>query len=160
MTSPSEPPSTAEPDRDETSLLLAFVHERDVHCPKCNYNLRNLTLAVCPECREELRLHVGMRKVRFGPLIASLTPGIFSGMCAFFLGVMLFFFIPMSPTGKAPWFLYAAEFFGLASGAFMIALLIRRSRFLRMPAERQWAFAIIIWITHIAFTILLWLFAR
>ena len=47
---------------EEIELLLRFIHERNVHCPRCDYNLRNLTQPVCPECREELRLTVGARR--------------------------------------------------------------------------------------------------
>lgn len=30
--------------------LLEYLAERDVPCPGCGYNLRNLTGALCPEC--------------------------------------------------------------------------------------------------------------
>src|SRR5687767_8462552 len=52
-------PPTVQRRADEVELLLAFVRDRDAHCPRCDYNLRNLTQPVCPECREELTLSVG-----------------------------------------------------------------------------------------------------
>ena len=34
--------------------LLQFVRERDVECPGCGYNVRNLASDRCPECGEQL----------------------------------------------------------------------------------------------------------
>ena len=61
---------------DEQRLLLEFVGDRDVPCPRCGYNLRALTKPVCPECREELRLTVGRARMRFGLFLAALIPGV------------------------------------------------------------------------------------
>ena len=35
---------------DERATLLAYVAGRDVGCPACEYNLRDLRSDVCPEC--------------------------------------------------------------------------------------------------------------
>ena len=43
---------------DADGLLLDFVRDRDAACPRCGYNLRNLTLPRCPECRHDLVLAV------------------------------------------------------------------------------------------------------
>src|SRR5262245_45421734 len=55
-------------DRD---AVLAFVRERDIPCPLCGYNLRNLTEARCPECGKELELRVGLVKTFLGAWIAT-----------------------------------------------------------------------------------------
>ena len=34
----------------EASLLQDFLRDRDVTCPRCAYNLRNLVGNRCPEC--------------------------------------------------------------------------------------------------------------
>ena len=67
---------------DEVALLLTFLRERDASCPLCGYNLRNLVRPQCPECREPLVLAVGVRKLRFGWFLATITPGLFSGIAA------------------------------------------------------------------------------
>ena len=67
---------------DEVALLLTFLRERDASCPLCGYNLRNLVRPQCPECQEDLILAVGVRKLRFGLFLATITPGLFSGIAA------------------------------------------------------------------------------
>ena len=69
------------------SMLLEFVQGRDAECPGCGYNLRNLTKPVCPECREQLKLTVGLVKMRFGLFVITLVPCprcIFSSHCLLF----------------------------------------------------------------------------
>jgi hypothetical protein len=70
-------------------MLLEFVIERDVECPRCDYYLRNLTKPICPECRETLKLTVGVVNYGFGWFTLTLIPEAFSGICAFIL------FLPM-----------------------------------------------------------------
>lgn len=40
--------------------LAAFLADRDLFCPGCGYNLRGLTSAHCPECRQHLVLTVSL----------------------------------------------------------------------------------------------------
>jgi hypothetical protein len=42
--------------RTDEQWLVEFVAEREVACPACGYNLRQLTSARCPECGLNLRL--------------------------------------------------------------------------------------------------------
>ncbi len=44
---------------DAHMQLLHFLHERDINCPTCQYNLRNLTSDSCPECGEVIELRIG-----------------------------------------------------------------------------------------------------
>ena len=67
--------ATKPPSSDGAATLLEYVRERDVPCPLCGYNLRNLTRPQCPECREDLKLTVGLLKPRFGWFLATVTPG-------------------------------------------------------------------------------------
>ncbi len=89
-----------EKPEEEVALLLTFLRERDASCPLCGYNLRSLVRPQCPECREDLILAVGVRKLRFGWFLATITPGLFSGIAAFFLLIPII----MSPLlgGGAP----------------------------------------------------------
>jgi len=50
---------SAPTDTDDHAMLVQFLHDRDVECPVCKYNLRMLTSPRCPECGRELRLTVG-----------------------------------------------------------------------------------------------------
>lgn len=150
---PTAPPTVPRETRD-AEMLLEFVCERDVPCPRCGYNLRNLTQPVCPECHEELALHVTRRETRFGWLVLSLVPGAFSGLAAALL-LMVLITILLSPRGRLPpWPFMVIEIFGWCSGLFAIGLYFKRDRFLRMIADQQRALAIVIWSVHVAMLIL------
>src|SRR4051812_12100108 len=59
--------------------LLGFVHDRDVSCPGCGYNLRNLRNDRCPECGEQLELGLRLAEPRQAAPIAGLV-GLAAGM--------------------------------------------------------------------------------
>lgn len=61
-------------ERTSAELLTQFLYGRDVPCPGCRYNLRDLTGTHCPECGLELRLTVGPAQPRFGVFILALVP--------------------------------------------------------------------------------------
>ena len=129
-------------------MLLDFLQEHDAACPLCGYNVRALTRPVCPECKQELTLTVGMARLRMGWLFASLAPGFFSGIAACFVLVPImgsFLFGNQSP----PILIIAVDVFGWCSGFFAILLARRRSRFLAMPLVRQRWFALTMWGIHI-----------
>jgi hypothetical protein len=46
------------PPASELELLRRYLAGRDVLCPQCKYNLRDLSGTICPECGEELVLRV------------------------------------------------------------------------------------------------------
>jgi hypothetical protein len=48
----------------ESALLGLYLADRDVPCPSCGYNLRDLVQAACPECGEPLALCVNILEPR------------------------------------------------------------------------------------------------
>jgi len=134
--------------------LLAFLHGRDVLCPLCGYNLRDLTEPRCPECRQDLALTVGVTRLRFGWLIVTIIPSMFSAVAA---GLLL---IPMlgvllAGVERPPWPVVAAETFGWLSTIAALLVLHKRYLFLRQSqvAQRTWALGA--WAVHIgAFVVL------
>ncbi len=50
-------PSGTEPAPPPVSLST-LLHNRDVPCPHCQYNLRNLTADRCPECGLPLSINL------------------------------------------------------------------------------------------------------
>lgn len=128
--------------------LLDFVATRDIPCPMCGYNLRSLTRARCPECDQELQLTVGVTRLRLGWFIASIAPGIFSGIFATILtGVIL---IVVSSGGPAPTILpVALTAFGWLSGLAALAIIIGRYRFLRLRRSTQMSVAVVLWAIHL-----------
>ena len=69
-------PATLPSNVDATSdgsLLQTFLADRDVPCPQCSYNLRDLHGSRCPECGEDLVLRVNVAEPRQAALITGLV---------------------------------------------------------------------------------------
>ena len=135
---------------DEAALLLEFLRDRDVSCPLCGYNLRNLPAGTCPECREVLALAVGFRKPRFGWLLATVVPGCFSGISAALMMVVLVGELFFSPNPPAPWPIWATDAFGWLSGLVALILVKYRYAFLQQPQATQRVWAVAVWLVHLS----------
>lgn len=148
-------PPTALPDPQ--AEVVAFLAGRSAPCPRCDYDLRDIRSAVCPECAEPLVLKVGSPRARFGWLILAMVPGCFSGVAACFLAVPITVSIvqafPFNP--GVPWPILGAEVFGLTSAGSVWLLYRHRQRILARSSKRQVLIAAAIWFTHIAAFVLL-----
>jgi hypothetical protein len=135
-------PHASGPD-DASRLLLRFVHERDVDCPRCGYNLRNLTKPVCPECDEPLSLKVSVEPIRLVWLLATLAPGFFSGIAAAILLIPIFAFGPPPPE------IVITVVFGMVSGVITLAVALASHKFIRQPVGMQASWATVTWMVHL-----------
>lgn len=63
---------TPDQDLNRQQALLDFLARFEAHCPRCRYDLRQLTTCRCPECGTELRLDVHAAKERLGWWITAL----------------------------------------------------------------------------------------
>lgn len=121
------------PSDDES--LIAFLSERDVQCPVCQYNLRGLIRPRCPECGTALRLTVGTVDAYAGTWIA-MTCTLFS------VGGVGVLFIYACGRDGAPQFSHfwqGACFYGVMACAPASAVAIffrRRFQRLSMPVQR------------------------
>ena len=145
-----QPPRGGRDPADEVPLLLTFLRERDAACPLCGYNLRNLVRPQCPECRQDLVLSVGIKDLRLGWLVATIAPGIFSGIAAGLLLIPIILVPLLARGGPAPWFIVGADLFGWLSGLAAVALVKYRLTFLRLPRDVQRTWAIVAWAIHLA----------
>ena len=138
-----------EPVEDETESLLRFLQGRDHACPKCSYNLRNLTRPICPECGEALALTVGRGHFRDSLLFLTLAPCIFSGICAILLsGVIAFHHY--ANVGSPPIWIWGLDGFGLSSGIGGMLLFVKRRAFMKLDRGVQLFWALLTWAIHIA----------
>ena len=75
----------------DPDLLQAFLRGRDVACPACGYNLRDLEGSRCPECGDELHLQLGLVEPRQAAAIAGLiglaTGAGMSGLLLIYAGI-------------------------------------------------------------------------
>lgn len=146
----AEPPPQSDEWSEDDAMLLEFIRQRDAPCPLCGYNLRSLTRPYCPECRQHLRLTVGVSNLRLAPMLVAAAPGIFSGIAAGVLLVVGMVVLILAPGQfNAPWQPIALFSFGATSGAVAVALLRYRSRFLRLSPWLQWLIAAATWAAHI-----------
>src|SRR4051812_47683066 len=60
-------------DEGGAEFLQAFLAQRDVACPGCAYNLRDLQGQRCPECGNELTLAIGLAEPKQAAAIAGLV---------------------------------------------------------------------------------------
>ena len=58
----------------DAEVLTAFLHDRDVLCPTCKYNLRDNASAICPECGTELTVGPTILCVRCRYDLKGLAP--------------------------------------------------------------------------------------
>ena len=131
MTPSRDVPPAVGSDRD---AILAFVRERDVLCPLCGYNLRNLPEPRCPECGRQLELKVGLVKPFFGGWIAAFAataPGAGVGLA----------FIWLTPKEGIPhwsdgWFLLF-YLWAILMVPLSVTLIFARNRFLRLSPPAQ-----------------------
>ena len=154
MMQPTSPP-TQPRDVQETDLLLQFLHERDHACPRCGYNLRNLTQPVCPECRETLNLKVGVQRVRLLWLLLAIAPSIF---CAIAVGLGFVMSILHGPPPVDPEAVLVILFL-LISGSLGVALGVRHTWFLRLSDSTQIGIAVTTWAVHLTVFLYMAIFA-
>lgn len=129
-------------------MVVEFLRGRDVGCPLCGYNLRDLSEPRCPECRKTLTLAVSLREMRIGWLLVTVAPGLFSGIAAGLLLIPIVI-VPLTEGGPPPWFILVLDAFGWLSGIAALILIRRRVAFLRLPAARQRLWALLAWAVHV-----------
>lgn len=141
--------STTRPPDD--AEVVAFLRGRSAPCPRCSYDLRDITTPRCPECAEPLVLKVGSPQARFGWLVLAMAPGCFSGVAALFVavpvGLTLIRFFP--PGQRAPWPIIVADAFGFLSAASVVIMYRHRHRFMAWKPARQRTVAVSIWGAHV-----------
>ena len=147
-------------DNADERLLLTWLEDRDVPCPRCQYNLRNLSTAVCPECEEPLMLSVANRPHNIIWLLLALMPCFFSGIAACFLAIPIVmttieYLQNANQQALVPWPILVTEIFGILSGTFGIVLIIKREWFLSCNRKQQQTAVIIIWCIHLCALFLL-----
>ena len=59
--------------RFEADLLRRYLLGRDVECPSCRYNLRDLTGERCPECGQAVALRLQMAEPKLAAMLTGLV---------------------------------------------------------------------------------------
>lgn len=88
-------------------MVETFVRDRDVACPTCKYNLRDLTSGVCPECGETPVLRLQAEKPQVGLLVFGLLP-MAMGLGFFGIAGVIFILLSLYFGDWAPGFYWIA----------------------------------------------------
>jgi hypothetical protein len=132
------PTLPAEPD-----LLRQFLRGRDVACPSCQYNLRDLTGERCPECGLVIALRLQLAE----PTLAAMLTGLvgisagagLNGLLMIYWAMMVLFTRMGSPGMDR---FVVINLIGLAvQGAALFLWLRLWRRIRRLPAVTRWLLA-------------------
>lgn len=124
---------------EQDNLLAHFLADRDIPCPSCGYNLRDLRSVACPECGSALEVHIGLADARMGRYLAAIVSlSVPCGGFAVFLVVMALVawddYVP-EPMAWSVWYPAVAC---VAATTCLARLLTARGR-RRFRALTQWA---------------------
>jgi hypothetical protein len=112
---------------------------REEPCPKCGYNLRDLTGDRCPECGDALVLRVQLVE----PKLAAMLTGLVGLSAGFGLNaLLLIYFVIVSflrgPSGGMGTFLVVNSVGLVAQGAALAWWLRAWSRIRKLPGRTRW----------------------
>lgn len=134
--------ATSEPPISDAEFLRAYLVDRDVACPSCGYNLRQLQGDRCPECGDQIHLHIGLTEPKQAALIAGLL-GLGAG--AGLNGLLIIYAILMTlflrPGGAGLWgrFMLINAIGAVVLSAFIYVWIRNWAHIRRMaPWRRRW----------------------
>ncbi|MCH7791633.1 MAG: hypothetical protein IIB55_09310 [Planctomycetes bacterium] len=132
------------------AFLRGYLAERDEPCPMCEYNLRGLTGAVCPECGESLRIRVSLREPKMGLYLCGVigwAVGVgFSGLLLVTWVLPSWIYGGYNAELRFTWTLW----FQIAVQGPMMGLSVWKGRWIRRRSQRvRWCLAVAAWIISI-----------
>lgn len=137
---------------EPVEFLRQFLAERDIACPQCDYNLRDLPTNICPECGHELELRLTTADPRPAAAIAGLM-GLSAG--GGFNALLLLYFVLMlilhpGISASEEWKFFGVQSIGLTVFAVAITFWLRHWRHLRSRSARaRWWLVAACWILSV-----------
>jgi len=123
------------------TALQSFLADHDARCPACDYNLRGLSTAQCPECSTPIALTLDLGvldRPASGPPTLSLAIGamVLTGLTAGIQAVLLgsFFVNQRGQVTGMPWLVLSSFVLPLGASVFGLAT-VRNAR--TNPARRM-----------------------
>ncbi len=145
---PEHPPSPGrQPDGstsaaawDEATALRSYLAGRDRLCPTCDYNLRDIRDRTCPECGYGLALHLTASPPGLTAWVALLVGlALAAGQGVPVLLALPYYYIWLHlVTWPADYMQILILGHRVVAVPLMVAVLVLRRRFLRLPSRTQW----------------------
>ncbi len=131
------------PREPSAQMLCAFLSEHDAPCPVCAYNLRGVTLGVCPECECPIELGVASSSSYLGAWLLALLSFAMPLSFDVLIGLMMVVGVIMS-AGENPegvFLLVSLATLTMVSVGMLWVLVARKRDWLRMARRKQWKLA-------------------
>lgn len=127
-------------NESDQAILVAYLKDRDVACPECDYNLRDQTSNLCPECGRQIQLAIASNDSSLTAWI-MLAFGVFTTAGCGLLFIIYFgvngYYPPVGPEVSAALLYFMAS-------PLLAGLAVRGRRgFLKLPAGVQMNIAIV-----------------
>jgi hypothetical protein len=129
---------------------LSWLEGRDVKCPVCEYNLRDLKGPVCPECSAPLELTVSSSNHNPGPWIVAMVSVALGAGFDGVVSVLMTLAIIFNPPNKPVEWMRVGMFYGtflaltLASAGVLVLMYRTRRRWAYWSGKRrQWTATLI-----------------
>ncbi len=124
-------------------MLHAFLRDHDAPCPVCGYNLRGVTLSVCPECECPIELGVSSSSSYLGAWLLALLAFAMPLSFDLIIGTMMLIGVIMSAGENAEgvFLLVSLATLTMVSVGMLWVLVARKRDWLRMSRRRQWRIA-------------------
>ena len=145
------------------ACLRDFLADRDISCPVCRYNLRNVRTPACPECGDPLVLNVSRRAPKRSAYIGVVFPLLYF-MVISVIATVVAFQPALKSTRISTANVAIAGGLTLTSAAGVAILLANKRSLLRKPLEaiqtlRWWAWGgLVLWL--LSGISLFWLFGE
>ena len=124
---------------NQPALIRQYLADRTIGCPVCGYNLRNAGGQSCPECGTELQLHLGTLNPRLGWwMVGLLAVALPLGFASILAGTATIGAWQSAFWRESDWWVFGALCgLTLLYSMFLVALIRRRGKFLRMSRLEQ-----------------------
>ena len=138
MDSPERLPRDPSPQ-----ILREYLAAHDASCPVCAYNLRGVTLPVCPECECPIELGVASSHAFLGAWLLALLSFAMPLGFDVLIGLMMIVGSVMSggQVPEAVFLMIALVTLTMISIGMLWVLVVRKRDWLCMPRRKQWRWA-------------------
>jgi len=131
------------PREPSPQMLRAFLASNDAPCPVCGYNLRGVTIEVCPECECPIELGVASNNAYLGAWLLALLSFAMPLSFDLLIGLMMIVSSIMS-RGEMPetvFLMIALTTLSMTCIGMLWVLVARKRDWLRMARRKQWRLA-------------------